>query len=299
MPTPSGSAVHQLVVPNLPRVNDRFSSTNALFIACYKSILPIFGHGVILSERTDGIATIKCGRNHGVYDKTREGRCHWELGAEVCSSTGEAVVKQALSHLVHNHGPSSKILKNPNYRPVIINPIIREAFGMDPLASGKRREKETSQSSAQARPRAVQRPSPTKQVNSIGNSRPPQDNERSYPAASPFSLPSRSSQHVNGVVRPRLASLSSLSRPLAPSSFSDQLESFLEGLDPSLSGLAPILSEEGIDSLKTLVLICSMSPLTIDHFIESLCEKAPLIFLGYLKLFGKLLKQAQEGEYNT
>ncbi|GAA5904122.1 uncharacterized protein JCM6883_002087 [Sporobolomyces salmoneus] len=290
----SSGGVRQLVVPNLPQAGDRYTSINRLFIATYKALVPVYGCGVNLDELKDGTAWLRRGRSHTAYRKSVQGRCSWKIGAEVCSSTGEAVVKQALSHLVHNHGPSARISKNPNHRPVVINPIIREAFGLTPLGSSRGR-KDTSQDLKQSQSQKRPKLSASNQETSVSKSRPRHDNEVTYPSAP------QSSQHFDKAARLRLSSSSTRSLPLAPSPFSHELESFLEGLDPSLPHLASTLIEEGIDSFKTLVLFCSLSPYTIDQFVDSLCEKTRAsggtTSLHHLHLFGRMLKEAQEGDY--
>ncbi|GAA5904112.1 uncharacterized protein JCM6883_002085 [Sporobolomyces salmoneus] len=281
------------VVPNLPQVGDRFSSTKQLFIATYKALVPVYGHGVNLDESKDGVtAWLRCGRNNSARRHHLQDRCAWKVGAAINPSTGEAVVEQALSHLVHNHGPSPRILKNPDYRPVVINPIIREAFGLTPIDLNRRRKKITSENPGQSQP--LKKKLKDSESETFENETPPQTNKQFYPLRT---------SHPTEAMKPSSSSPSFL-LPVPPSSdFILQLESFLKGLDPSLSSLAAPLLAAGIDSFDTLVLFSSLEPLTIDLFLESVQVKAresnQSISGDRLELFGKLVKEAKEGQHNA
>ncbi|GAA5902163.1 uncharacterized protein JCM6883_001316 [Sporobolomyces salmoneus] len=285
------------VVPNLPQVGDRFSSINELFIACYKAVIPVYGQAVTLVERK-GTALLKCSRNRARYASSREGQCEWRIGAEIDSTTGEATVKQALSHFVHNHDPSPKILKNPSYRPPIVNPIIREAYGLTNLVSDRRPEKSTSEvPEDEIEPQKNLKLSVIKQDPEF-----PRPSKQSY--SSSFVV-SPSSPYAFDT-KPFVSSSSRyLSRP-TPSTSSDflpQLEAFLKALDPSLVSLATPLYDAGIDSFDVLVLFSALESSTIDVFLEFMQNKAPEtnqpISKVHLEMFGKLIKEAKEGGYNA
>jgi hypothetical protein len=90
-------------------------------------------------EYEDGSVDFKCGRSASAYAGSKEGCCDWKIGAFTDSSTGEIVVDQASSFLLHNHGQGVHIRNNSSWRPRILNPVIREAFGMVPLNAKRRK----------------------------------------------------------------------------------------------------------------------------------------------------------------
>jgi len=119
------------IVPNLPQPGDRFSSADDLLVACYVALLPVYGNGASLAK-TKSI-TIECSRSQYKPGSDRNGRCNWRIGAVTDEKTKEVVVSAQLSRLLHNHGRSAGIIKDPNYRPTVKHPLVRRALGLFPL----------------------------------------------------------------------------------------------------------------------------------------------------------------------
>ncbi|GAA5947571.1 hypothetical protein JCM3765_001732 [Sporobolomyces pararoseus] len=287
--------VRQLNVPNLPRDGDRFSSANDLLVACYRALLPIYGNGANLVEYEDNTVEIGCGRSNSAYAKSEAGCCGWKLRASLDSSTGEIVVRQASSHLYHNHGQSKKLAAHPNWRPTIINPVVREAFGLEQLTArrGKQRRRSTSTED--------ELPAKKRQVSDSTNSA-----TQAYPHSSPHPTPvshtpSASSMLSNPPVQPSQCytpnTTSSSSSAAVDSPFRPQLESFLKGLHPSLSALTLPLLTAGINSIDTLTLLCLLDSSTLAKFMNSIQEKARIsnqtISVIQIKLFEKSVREAQ------
>ncbi|GAA5980838.1 hypothetical protein JCM5350_003726 [Sporobolomyces pararoseus] len=289
----SSSQIRQLNVPNLPRDGDRFSSANDLLVASYRALLPIYGNGVSLVEYQDDTVEIKCGRSHSVYAKSEAGSCRWKLGASLDSSTGEIVVRQASSHLYHNHGQNEKLATHPNWRPPIINPVVREAFGLEKLTT--RMGKQRHRSSPPEDELSVKKRKVSDSTDSA--------TQASYSSESMSSslTPSTSSTYSHHPSQaPRLFpnnSISASSPAVVDSPFRSQLESFLKGLHPSLSSLTSPLLSAGISSIDTLTLLCLLDCSTLAKFLNSIQEKARLsnqpISVVQIKLFEKSIRDAQ------
>ncbi|GAA5983139.1 hypothetical protein JCM5350_007891 [Sporobolomyces pararoseus] len=283
----SDSVVEQLNVPNLPRHGNRFSSGNDLLIASYRALIPVYGHGVSLFEHPDKTVTIKCGRNHKIYAKEDQGRCGWRIETTFDPSTREFVVDDRYSYLYHNHGKRTKLHQNPSWRPTILNPVVREAFGLTPLTStiGKRKARTSSNA------RSAKKAKPAQSSNCSQTHRSPQFTSPARPSPASFS------QYLS-------SPFSTVSTSPSPSSpFYPRLESFLKGLHPSLAPLSFHLDSAGIDSLYTLTLLCSLEPATLDKFLAAVQQRAQSlnqqISILHLKLFGKLIKGAQDGGFSS
>ncbi|GAA5989152.1 hypothetical protein JCM5350_005103 [Sporobolomyces pararoseus] len=290
----SNGQVRQLDVPNLPRDGDRFSSANDLLVASYRALLPIYGNGVSLVELQDDTVEIKCGRSNGAYAKSEVGRCRWKLGASFDSNTGEIVVRQAASHLYHNHGQSERFAAHPNWRPTIINPVVREAFGLEKLTTrmGKQHRRFSGpQDELSAKKRRVSDSTDSATQASYSS----ESTSASYTPSTSSSYSHRPSQasHLYNY-----DSTSSSSPALVNSPFRSQLESFLKGLHPSLSSLTSPLLSAGIASIDTLTLLCLLDSSTIAKFVNSIQEKAQHsnqpISVVQIKLFEKSIRDAQK-----
>jgi len=83
----------------------------------------------------DQTVTIKCSHSTGTYSKTERGSCKWKMGALMVPASGEVLVLESTSYLLHNHGQARKLVKNSDWRPPIRNPILREAFGLAQLST--------------------------------------------------------------------------------------------------------------------------------------------------------------------
>ena len=143
-PVPSPSLVMTSLflwqgTPNVPQNGDRFANIEDLLVACYRALLSVYGNGCSIAESQNGVSTvIECSRAAKMYLNAESGQCKWKIGAVIDQETNELVVSEEKSHLVHNHGPSTRIIKHPNWRPPVKNAIVRKAFGMPPLASASK-----------------------------------------------------------------------------------------------------------------------------------------------------------------
>ncbi|GAA5947457.1 hypothetical protein JCM3765_001685 [Sporobolomyces pararoseus] len=275
----------QLSVPNLPRHGDRFSSADDLLVAAYRALVPIYGHGVSLFEHANKTITIKCGRAHTSYSKEDQGRCRWRIGTTFDKSTREFVVDDRRSYLYHNHGKSSKFRQNPSWRPKILNPVVREAFGLAPLTSaiGKRKAPASSRARPSKKAKLAKSSNSTEAPRShrISSSSRPATSTSSYPTSSTFGTLSTS--------------------PPPSSQFRPQLEAFLRGLHVSLAPLATHLISAGVETLETLTLLCFLDSSTLNKFLEAVQQKAQSsnhsISIIHLKMLAKLVKEAKDGGF--
>ena len=99
------------VIPNAPKIGDRFASAEDLVEQYRRTVVPILGVGLSLSPDAVSRRFARC-------NKGRNGSnpCLYRIYLDSDEDAGDWVIATS-SHLKHNHGPRPQILANPNWRP--------------------------------------------------------------------------------------------------------------------------------------------------------------------------------------
>ncbi|GAA5842110.1 hypothetical protein JCM3766R1_000010 [Sporobolomyces carnicolor] len=288
--------IRQIPIPNLPRHGEVYDSENDFFIATYKALVPAYGHGVQLDRRSSYVVT-KCGRNNSVYKMSPEGCCAWKVAARFLSD-GKVVVDDALSHLLHNHDRSAQLAKNPNYRPTVINPVIRKAFGLKPCNDRSRKKRGSGSALESVPTQTSKKPKCPVEVS------PPADAEK--PVANPAGQDLASSPPPSSTTfEPKKQECH---KPLPPpglvsDTFAEELGFFLQGTHRSLAPLAPLLYDAGITTRDSLVLFCGLALPAIEKFSNLLRAKnlkttSPDL-IATLELFERSVRDAKHEGFGT
>lgn len=103
--------------------------------ATYVALLPIYGTG---ARHVSTTRYIECSRAHTSYRGSQEGECEWRIGMKKDQVTGEVIVAKEGSNFYHNHGPAPRLIKDPSWRPLIKNKLVRQRLGMGELIPKKR-----------------------------------------------------------------------------------------------------------------------------------------------------------------
>lgn len=263
----------------------------------------------------------KCGRNNSVYKMSPEGCCAWKVAARFLSD-GKVVVDDALSHLLHNHDRSAQLAKNPNYRPTVINPVIRKAFGLKPCNDRSRKKVSLPAFSAH-----VLRSLPTVSVvrcrqrgsGSALESVPTQTSKKpkcpvevSPPADAEKPVANPAGQDLASSPPPSSTTFEpkkqECHKPLPPpglvsDTFAEELGFFLQGTHRSLAPLAPLLYDAGITTRDSLVLFCGLALPAIEKFSNLLRAKnlkttSPDL-IATLELFERSVRDAKHEGFGT
>ncbi|BGP06174.1 hypothetical protein JCM10049v2_001993 [Rhodotorula toruloides] len=120
-------------MPDMPRPGQLFANLQALLKATAASLVPKMGVTPVLAVRS-----IACSR--------RKYGCPFRLST-VTRNDGKLVVK-ANATIAHNHGPDSRLLADPNWRPAMRNDAVAAAVAKhDKLMATKKGKKRLSDSS--------------------------------------------------------------------------------------------------------------------------------------------------------
>ncbi|GAA5910340.1 hypothetical protein JCM6882_003256 [Rhodosporidiobolus microsporus] len=273
-PPASVDSVAQLDCPGLPRTDSVWPSFDAVYLAFFVAIVPVYGIGVAVCIRNSTNGQIHCNRAHQQYRNRPPGVCPFRVNFKLDSDKGGWVINSDTSELRHNHERDPRIAEDPSWRPIIKNVQAKAALAeadasrSAPLAHlvssiatdslvPVKRERTDSPTAAERAPLP-----PAK--------RPPRD---PYLVDSSAFLPPQ--------LPPPLTTLSSTSSatsnlsfypptPILPLDSNHLVTTFLVSLNPSLAPLAPHLIAAAIDSEQALAELTMLDPQCVDLFVEAL-----------------------------
>ncbi|GAA5999435.1 uncharacterized protein JCM10292_001289 [Rhodotorula paludigena] len=287
-----------LTSPGFPQCGESFNSVQQLYQAVVASIVPANGISAKLARVSDKRGKIRCSRYH-----TRGGqqeRCPWELAIYAENHSQSWKVDSAASSLLHNHDRDPRIVADPNWRPVINNPLARQALGLTNTAIGKRRssnglgEQGEGGSSVSAK----------KAITLLNDA---------LVASTSASLPTGPSAFaLNALHRPFPAEpprresagqtlgppfgAATITQPCHSSASSgtlsvSHLAAFLRSLDTSLEALAKPLHAAGLQTHKALVLFLSFSADVVDRLLAKVSRTKGKDWTAEISLFKKRLNR--------
>lgn len=282
------------------------------------SVVPANGISAKLVNVSDKRGKIRCGRYHPRGEQQE--RCPWELALYAEKASQLWTIDFAASSLLHNHDRDPRIVADPDWRPVINNPLARQALGLSDTLTGKRRNSGDREDQGQGGSSASAKKARALLDHPLSvrtNFNPCQSTHHScgvyIQAISSVSAPSGPSAFALNALRqpfpaepPLRASTAqalalafgaaTTTQPRHSSALSSTLSvshlaAFLRALDTSLEPLAEPLHASGIKTHKALVLLLSFSVDIVDRLLAKVSRTEGKDWTPEISLFKKRLNR--------
>lgn len=122
--------------PDLPLAQQSFDTLDHLFFKVVQAVFFVYGSSCRFSNTSATRSQIRCGR----YGSKGEGdKCPFNIVAVFDPDTRRWALDAPHATTSHDHGPDPRFVKDPKWRPGLINAVARAAVGLAPVPSGLKR----------------------------------------------------------------------------------------------------------------------------------------------------------------
>ena len=120
--------------PGFPQPHQEFASHEALYSAFLKAVVPVYGVTLRHTWTGDERVHYRCAKYGAGAPSSR---CQYYLVGRCDPDTSFWHFDPSTSILEHTHGPDSRIIVDPTWRPAVTSPGIVRALGLDAPSRSK------------------------------------------------------------------------------------------------------------------------------------------------------------------
>ncbi|GAA5851209.1 hypothetical protein JCM9279_007485 [Rhodotorula babjevae] len=131
--------------PGFPQPHQQFATPEALYTAFLKAVFPVYGVTLRQTWTAQDHVHYRCSRYGSGAPSSR---CQYFLVGRCDSDTSLWSFDESASTLEHGHGPDSRILVDPTWRPTVNNPVIVRALELEVSSRTKARASKRRRTSA-------------------------------------------------------------------------------------------------------------------------------------------------------